>query len=74
VLSSLLVFRIFNWYTVKYFKFLEQKQSIEAIAILLGNRIAREIKDDEFIEAGEALDLIGVIDFIVSDVELHKTT
>jgi len=65
--------RVFNRNTVKYFKFFEQKQSVEAIAVLLWNGITREIKDDEFVEAGEALDLIGVVDFIVSDVELHKT-
>lgn len=73
MLAGLLVLRALNRYPVQHLQFLEQVESIEAVAFLLGDGVAGEVEDDEFVEAGEALDLVGVADLVVADVQFHQT-
>ena len=72
VFPSLDVFRTFDWDTIEDFEFFEQIKDVESVALFFGDWVAREVKNDKFVQATEVLDLFGVRDLIVSDVKFHE--
>ena len=72
--ASLLMFWTFDADAIEYFEFFEEEKGVETVRLFFGDRISWQVKDDELVERGKTLYLIGVWDLVVSDVQLHETS